>query len=66
MKIATLVLCLAFTITGSAQQAAGPFRELRFRSIGPAVMGGRLHDVTALPTNPSTVIVASATGGLWK
>lgn len=66
MKIATSILCLAFTITGSAQQATGPFRELRFRSIGPAVMGGRLHDVTALPTDPSTVIVASATGGLWK
>ncbi len=29
-------------------------------------MGGRLHDVEALPTDPSTVIVASATGGLWK
>jgi photosystem II stability/assembly factor-like uncharacterized protein len=66
MKIAIPVLCLAFTITASAQQATGPFRELRFRSIGPAVMGGRLHDVTALPTDPSTVIVASATGGLWK
>ena len=50
----------------AAQQATGPFRELRLRSIGPAVMGGRLHDVTALPTDPSTVIVASATGGLWK
>jgi photosystem II stability/assembly factor-like uncharacterized protein len=50
----------------STQQATGPFRELRFRAIGPAVMGGRLHDVTALPNDPSTVIIATATGGLWK
>jgi photosystem II stability/assembly factor-like uncharacterized protein len=47
-------------------QEGGPFRELRFRSIGPAVMGGRLHDVTALPNDPSHVIIATATGGLWK
>ncbi len=46
--------------------ATGPFRELGFRSIGPAVMGGRIHDVQALPADPSTVIVASATGGLWE
>ncbi len=51
---------------GLAQQAGGPFRELTFRSIGPAVMGGRMHDVQALPDDPSTVYVASATGGIWK
>jgi photosystem II stability/assembly factor-like uncharacterized protein len=67
MKIAITTLCLALTVvSGHAQQSTGPFRDLRFRLIGPAVMGGRLHDVTALPTDPSTVIVASATGGLWR
>ena len=68
MRIAAAtVLCLALAIVcGKAQPVAGPFRELRFRAIGPAVMGGRLHDVTALSNDPSTVIVASATGGLWK
>ncbi len=49
-----------------AQQDPGPFRELTFRSIGPAVMGGRIHDVQALPGDPSTVYVAAATGGIWK
>ncbi|MDE3172906.1 MAG: hypothetical protein KGN74_07520 [Gemmatimonadota bacterium] len=49
-----------------AQQAAGPFRELTFRSIGPAVMGGRIHDVQALRDDPSTVYIAAATGGIWK
>ena len=49
-----------------AQAPTGPFRELALRSIGPAVMGGRLHDVQALPDDPSTVYVAAATGGLWK
>jgi photosystem II stability/assembly factor-like uncharacterized protein len=36
------------------------------RSIGPAVTGGRVHDVEALPDDPSTIFVASASGGLWK
>ncbi len=68
MKIGITTLLLAFVVVSghAQQQSTGPFRELKFRLIGPAVMGGRLHDVTALPTDPSTVIVASATGGLWR
>jgi photosystem II stability/assembly factor-like uncharacterized protein len=38
----------------------------RPRLIGPAVTGGRVHDVEALPQDPSTIFVASASGGLWK
>ena len=36
------------------------------RAIGPAVTGGRLHDVEALPNDPSTIFVGAASGGLWK
>lgn len=36
------------------------------RSIGPAVTGGRVHDLEALPDDPSTLYVATASGGLWK
>jgi cyclophilin family peptidyl-prolyl cis-trans isomerase/photosystem II stability/assembly factor-like uncharacterized protein len=39
---------------------------MAFRSIGPAVTGGRVHDVQALPDDPSTVYIATATSGLWK
>lgn len=42
------------------------FQNLEFRSVGPAVTGGRIHDVEALPSDPSTVYVATASGGLWK
>lgn len=38
----------------------------RPRLIGPAVTSGRVHDVEALPSDPSTVFLASASGGLWK
>jgi photosystem II stability/assembly factor-like uncharacterized protein len=36
------------------------------REIGPAVTGGRIADVTADPENPSTLYIASASGGIWK
>ena len=45
---------------------AAQFQDLRFRAIGPTVMGGRIHDIEALPTNPAVMYVASASGGLWK
>ncbi|MFB6232047.1 MAG: hypothetical protein ABEL04_12925, partial [Salinibacter sp.] len=40
--------------------------DLTFRSIGPAVTGGRIHDVEARPGDPSTIYAATASGGLWK
>jgi photosystem II stability/assembly factor-like uncharacterized protein len=40
--------------------------ELNFRSIGPAVTGGRIHDVESLPNNPSVIYLATASGGIWK
>ena len=42
----TLVLSLAgaFAPVIARSQAASPFDRLPFRSVGPAVHGGRLHD----------------------
>ena len=47
-------------------QAQSPFDGLTFRSVGPAVMGGRIHDVEVDPKDPSTIYVAAAGGGVWK
>lgn len=67
---ATLLLCLAATTgaAGQTERADVPVRyaELTFREIGPAVTGGRLHDVEAYPFDPSTIFVAAASGGIWK
>jgi photosystem II stability/assembly factor-like uncharacterized protein len=61
---ATAALALALVAAEAAAQS--PFDGLRFRSIGPAVMGGRVHDVEVDPSDPSTIYVATASGGLWK
>jgi photosystem II stability/assembly factor-like uncharacterized protein len=39
---------------------------LRFREIGPAVMGGRIDDVEVAPNDPRTIYVATAAGGILK
>jgi photosystem II stability/assembly factor-like uncharacterized protein len=39
---------------------------LELRSIGPAVMGGRISDIAVHPAKSSTWYVAVGSGGLWK
>ena len=41
-------------------------KNLQFRSIGPANMGGRIDDIAVVENNPSTFYVGAATGGAWK
>ena len=50
----------------TARITTAQLEAFRPRLIGPAVAGGRVHDVEALPHDPSTIFVASASGGLWK
>lgn len=43
-----------------------PLAALSFRSIGPAVTGGRIIDIDVNPQNPSEYYIASGHGSLWK
>jgi photosystem II stability/assembly factor-like uncharacterized protein len=42
------------------------FKNLKARSIGPAVMGGRVSDIAIDPRNPSAFYVALGHGGIFK
>ena len=42
------------------------FDALRFRSIGPANMSGRLVDIAVVEMDTRVYYLASATGGVWK
>ncbi|HEX6941006.1 MAG TPA: hypothetical protein VF158_16425 [Longimicrobiales bacterium] len=66
--LATLLLVVLLPGTLRAQSPTVPklYSELTFRSIGPAVAGGRIHDVESLPGDRGTVYVATASGGIWK
>jgi photosystem II stability/assembly factor-like uncharacterized protein len=54
-------------------EAPGPIRfdarwlsALKWRSIGPATMGGRIVDLAAVESDPATYYVATASGGVFK
>src|SRR5881398_609700 len=48
-------------------QSSNPLlASFRFRSIGPASMGGRVDDIEVAPSDPSTIYVGFATGGVFK
>ena len=75
---AVVMILTALTPTaaqrGQGDSASGGQRDtlssavgaLRFRSIGPAVVSGRISDLAVHPTNKSIWYVAAASGGLWK
>ncbi len=61
--------CVFASTAALAQQTsmqAGDLAGLRLRGIGPASMSGRVVDMEVLESNPYTMYVAGATGGLWR
>jgi len=42
------------------------FANLKLRSLGPALMSGRVGDLAVDPANPARYFVAVASGGVWK
>ncbi len=49
-----------------AQSGANNFGGLKLRSIGPALMSGRIGDLAVNPEKPYEYYVAVASGGVWK
>src|SRR5215213_6924493 len=49
---------------GRIDEAA--LKNLQWRSIGPANMGGRIDDFAVVESNPHIIYVGTATGGVWK
>jgi photosystem II stability/assembly factor-like uncharacterized protein len=45
---------------------ADDFKGLKWRSIGPANMGGRIGAIALAPGNSKTLYVGYGTGGVWK
>jgi photosystem II stability/assembly factor-like uncharacterized protein len=54
------------TTSGAPQLSDVLFKNLKARSIGPAVMGGRVSDIAIDPRNPFVFYVALGHGGIFK
>src|SRR5258708_16311043 len=68
MNLANILLLFAL-LTGSAiAQTAHDaiLKNLKFRSIGPATMGGRVDDLAVVESDPRIIYVGSAAGGIFK
>src|SRR5215467_5437168 len=60
----TLLLALAAPIFAQNHDAA--LKNLKFRNIGPAIMGGRVDDFAVVESDPRIFYVGSAAGGVFK
>ncbi len=47
-------------------KAQAPYKEMKWRFIGPDIIGGRCVDVAVPKGSRNTIYIASASGGLWK
>ncbi|MBE3109481.1 MAG: hypothetical protein IMZ46_03045, partial [Acidobacteria bacterium] len=59
-----LMTCLSSVLALAI--SAGIATELPWRSVGPAIMGGRVDDLAVVQGNPDVVYMATASGGVWK
>jgi len=51
---------------GKLRPEESALKNLKWRAIGPSIMGGRIDDVAVVEGNASTFYIAAATGGVWK
>jgi photosystem II stability/assembly factor-like uncharacterized protein len=73
-KLVVLFAICAFALPLAAAEEEEPtkgmtakaFKGLEFRSIGPALMSGRIADIAIHPTDFSIWYVAVGSGGVWK
>ncbi len=72
-KITLLFLVLGFCLGFSQKKTTESsiwndktFSGLKFRSVGPAFMSGRLSDIAIDPKNENIWYAAVSSGGLWK
>jgi photosystem II stability/assembly factor-like uncharacterized protein len=63
---ALLLLTFAGTALAAADKPTGPFANLKFRHLGPAVSGGRVSATVGVPGKPGVYYVGTAGAGLWK
>jgi len=69
MKNTALLVAAALVVApplAAAPVPASALKSFRARSIGPALMGGRVSDVALDPENPWGIWVGLATGGVFK
>ncbi|HIA36536.1 MAG TPA: hypothetical protein EYN89_07310, partial [Flavobacteriales bacterium] len=67
IPVFAVIISLLAMVNSSGQMIdVGKLKAMKFRSIGPAGMSGRVTSIDAVITNPDVIYVGTASGGLWK
>ncbi len=66
LAVSLLPVNLQSAIAAEQETIAEAANGLTMRSIGPALMGGRIADIAVHPDNDSIWYVAVGSGGVWK
>jgi photosystem II stability/assembly factor-like uncharacterized protein len=66
LSIACCLCAVATTEEAETGMSAAGFEGFELRSIGPALMSGRIADIAIHPDDPSVWYVAVGSGGVWK
>lgn len=62
-----LALACLLSLPASAQPLPSDvFKQMKARSVGPAVMSGRITAIDAVVSNPDIIYAGAASGGVWK
>ena len=62
----TMIVLTAFNVPVDTQAAEHPLAGIPLRSIGPALVSGRVSDFAFVPGQPQSFYVSMASGNLWK
>ena len=64
--LTVLLLSVVVADTAETKFDSATFGGLKARAIGPAVMSGRISAMDGEATDPATIWVGAASGGVWK
>jgi len=45
---------------------SSPFKNIKWRPVGPKFQGGRVESITSYPGNSATIYVGFGAGNIWK
>ncbi len=60
------LICMIIPLNAQTIKKDTVFNGLKFRSLGPAFVSGRIADIAIHPENENTWYVAVGSGGVWK
>lgn len=64
-RVCGLAFALSFALSAQSPYDTA-LKNLKFRSIGPATMGGRVDDFAVVESDPRIIYVGAAAGGIFK